>query len=73
MALGGIVATGSEGDVAWLSPACGQAGASTCTRRRLCLAPAEAGNVDTAGAEFLPEGVVVVNWSPTWSSGGAAS
>jgi hypothetical protein len=57
----------------WLSCAGGRARALMCTERRLCLAPAEAGNVDTVGAEFLPEGVVVVNWSPSWSSGGAAS
>jgi hypothetical protein len=48
-------------------------GASISTERKLCPALAMAGNVDTLGADYLPEGVVVVNLcrSP-WSFGGSA-
>jgi hypothetical protein len=46
---------------AHLSSVGGWVGASISTERKLCPALAMAGNVDTLGADYLPEGVVVVN------------
>jgi hypothetical protein len=56
-----------------LSSAGGRVGASICIERKLCLTPAEANNVDTLGADYLLEGVVMVIWSLPWSFGGSAS
>jgi hypothetical protein len=47
--------------------------ASIYIERKLCVAPAKAGDVNTLGADYFREGIAVVNWILPWSSGGSTS